>query len=166
MKCNEIQDILLTNYIDNELSGEHRLMIEGHLNQCPQCRAVLQTARSLNEVLSSAEKVALDKQKIWKNITDRLDQDASSSLVYTPVRDTHDRRVRFANLFKPAFAFGVLAALIVAMSYFAVSGKGRLAQTLPEEEQYLATMADEIILAEQNDDFGEDFGTDLEAYFL
>ena len=68
MKCKEIQELIFTDYIDNELSDEHRAMIEDHLLQCDSCHKALQEARSLNNELSGAKEVQLDKAKIWQKI--------------------------------------------------------------------------------------------------
>jgi len=166
MKCKEIQDLILTDYADNELSDEHRLMIEGHLMQCQDCLNALRSVRSLNDAFLNGGVLPLDKEKIWQNISAQIDEEASRSVIFTPDRAGADLRSRLIRLFRPALAFGVLASLILAVTVYTLPAKKQIAQNPPEEEQYLVYLADEIVFADQTVEFDEDLGTDLEAYFL
>jgi predicted anti-sigma-YlaC factor YlaD len=42
MNCRKIQDIIMTDYIDNELDETARKAIDAHVRQCAECHAVKQ----------------------------------------------------------------------------------------------------------------------------
>jgi len=168
MKCKEIQDIILTDYVDNELSAEHRILIEGHLRQCKDCQMIAQAARNLDGTLSDTKGMALDEDKIWLKIEKRIQEDASQSTIYTPVADQGDLYGRLIRFLRPTLALATVACLILMATVFLKSKSQEIAQVDKiEEVQYLALVAEGLTYeSEVADVSAEDFGTDIEAYFL
>ena len=53
MRCQDAQE-LITGLVDNELSSEERLSIDGHLKECPKCALIYEHERVLKRHIHSA----------------------------------------------------------------------------------------------------------------
>lgn len=168
MKCKEIQDIILTDYLDNELSAEHQLMIEAHLRQCPDCQIIAQDARNLGSTFLDAKGIKLDEDKIWLKVEARIKEDSATSTVYTPAVVQHSIIERFIRQRRPSFALATLAGLILMVLLLFIPTRQEIVQIEPSENiQYLAYVAEELTFEDEViEGLHEDFGTAIEEFFL
>ena len=54
MKCAKVKKII-GDYMDNELSGEERALLEQHIKKCPDCRMVLEDFQRIRDTAESLE---------------------------------------------------------------------------------------------------------------
>jgi hypothetical protein len=75
MNCKKIQDIIITDYIDNELDGQRQKEIKEHLDNCVACRAFQEALVAMvREPLHNAE-TAVPPEALWIKIKNRLEQE-------------------------------------------------------------------------------------------
>lgn len=68
MKCHDWQDLILTDYLDKQMSKEQMVLVEEHLSDCSQCREFAANARkAVVEPFKYAQKVE-PSERVWHNI--------------------------------------------------------------------------------------------------
>jgi hypothetical protein len=73
MKCNEIE-ILISEYIDNELPETTRLVVTDHLNNCDSCRKIYEDTLLLVEKVSLLQTEVVPVNDLWSNIESRINK--------------------------------------------------------------------------------------------
>jgi len=161
MNCRKIQDLILTDFTDNEASDDVRRLVEGHLAACSACRAFQAEVRQ-NAVrpLQEAERVEAPA-RLWSRVTSEI---FAQQLKPAPA-GVLEKLKNLVAAPRPAFAFSTVAALVIF---------GILAARLPylsgrAERQQLA----EAAIEEQIDYFAngnggevtDTFKTDVEEFF-
>jgi len=76
----EKQRILLSGYIDNELSADERRDFEVHLEGCAECRKELETFQKLQEVTGAMKYADIPEQVwegYWSGLYKRMERGAS-----------------------------------------------------------------------------------------
>ena len=166
MKCKEIQNLILTDYMDKELSDDQCLMIEDHLSHCQECQELIQTARVMNEEFAKAREVDLDQEKIWQNITEEIKQEQASSIIYTPVAEGLSLKDKMRRLFKPSLAWVTLTGVILIFSLYLQPKNNTIVQESKNGEiQYLASLEEELY-DDQVDGLDGSVDIAIEEYFL
>lgn len=158
MRCKEIQELLKTDYLDNEVGQDQKRLIKEHLAACPHCRGI-------EEVLLS-QRVTFQKLKqqevpehLWQDIrekiiTERLNQEERFGFgVFERLRN---------YLFAPKLVFVLARALTVVIFVALFAGiflqRGSFVyQDTPNGVYSLTSMKNDIL---------DDFGTNIEEYFL
>ena len=78
--CENIE-LLLTAYVDNELSAEQRRKVTQHLAHCSDCREIVQDLENTNQILhlafSGEQEPDVDLSGVWEEIESQLDFRAS-----------------------------------------------------------------------------------------
>lgn len=164
MTCSQIQDILITDYLDGEIKGEARALVDEHLARCPACREFsAEVIRDVSRPFQALEQKT-PPEEIWMNIQSKME---------TPALGVCGTVSRFRELIgqrwvwpKPVWALTAVCLLMVA---FALSRPGstpgpRTAAENPAEpmELMLAALGDESA----DDDEDTEFDTAIEEYFL
>jgi hypothetical protein len=85
MKCNEIE-ILINDYIDNELPLIHKGEFEAHINTCASCKKELEETLLLLEKLSVIPKEAAPVNDLWTNIQTRISAPQEESKKIIPLK--------------------------------------------------------------------------------
>lgn len=70
MKCKKAS-ILLNRYIDNELSGEMRAEVQGHLAKCENCNNILKEMTHLKNAFAAIPRHAANPF-LWTRIADKI----------------------------------------------------------------------------------------------
>ncbi|MCA9400686.1 MAG: zf-HC2 domain-containing protein [Candidatus Omnitrophica bacterium] len=161
MRCEQIQEQLLTEYLDEQISAEQKHVIDLHLNGCRACQefyqAVVQAAVNplKNSELYEAPSV------IWDAVEQRIIHEDVS--VIDLLRNWC---VEFGNrLILPVPALGITMVIVFSLLGLMVfqSSNQRMARQAQEEPvEYLVSMIDDITAVDTNGGYG----TDIEEYFL
>lgn len=114
MKCQGIQQQLLTDFLDQELSSAKRLEIDGHLAQCACCREFLAAVKKVNDPLQASERVE-PAAHVWLNIRDQIE--AKPSPVIENIRSWFEE-VLWG--FRPTFVYGSLVAAMCVVLFVPV----------------------------------------------
>ena len=164
MNCNNVRELILTDFSDNELSPDKQKMLETHLATCLACRNLAAGIKECSGVLSGAERISLDRDKIWQRIVAEIDAEKTSSVIYEPVRGVSVWEKLFAAV-KPAYVLASLG-LVILLTSFVVRRPPVVTVQLQEKEeevQYLAYVIDQFAADESE---GDNLGTSIEEYFL
>jgi hypothetical protein len=73
MGCREEQTILLSKYVDNELTGEERQEVETHLGGCNNCKELLSIFLRNESLLSNALAKGIYQDDIVSKVMDRIE---------------------------------------------------------------------------------------------
>lgn len=74
MQCDKVKDILITDYIDNELEANARLKIEEHLSRCSSCKAFKEDLLNITIEPLKGVKEAIPPEFIWSRIKNSLEE--------------------------------------------------------------------------------------------
>lgn len=73
---------LLPWYANGTLEAEETALVDGHLAECPECRADLDLERAMAQQVAA---LPLDKERGWAAMQDRLDADRAQGRFAAPV---------------------------------------------------------------------------------
>lgn len=126
MTCREIQEVMLTDYLDKRASAGERAKVEDHLEGCRACREFLSAARKLDADLEPSPDVQ-PPAYLWDRIREKVEE--------KPVTLLEGIQVWWevvVNGFRPAFVRGSLAAamlvfLVVVLPLVTPHGQGSTA---------------------------------------
>lgn len=160
MSCKEIQELLLTDYIDGEVDTATRERIERHLLDCPSC---LEFARAAQAAMEPVSQTAVKEvpAHVWNNIEQKLDQPAGQfNLDWV-------NKIGFVLeglISQPRRAAVFAVILVVAVSGLTViknaarqGSVSKVAENQPVE--YFAFLVEE-------EDLNGGYGTAIEEFFL
>ncbi|OGS18501.1 MAG: hypothetical protein A2219_03660 [Elusimicrobia bacterium RIFOXYA2_FULL_50_26] len=151
MDCNKIRELLLTDYVDNELTRSLNADVDSHLAACPQCAEFLKKVKSAATAPFEHAPRATPPPEIWNRIQSSLGTTAPAHL---PRRHwlsaTH--RIRMV-----AFSLSAAAMLLVSFLYFS--------------DRRDSVVSDPVLVAAASYDWqadieGNGFGTAVEEYLL
>jgi anti-sigma factor RsiW len=165
MQCKQIQELILTDYLDKRMNREQRKQLEAHLTGCSHCKEFEAMARrTVIEPLKNAERVE-PPEALWHQIKEQIEQQEQGDT--NPFVDLIVRIKSFLHIPKPVFAAAtIMAALLIAVVMIkSAPEKGEIPNLkLKEQIEYMAYLAegsDQLSL-----DQDEDYGTSIEEYFL
>jgi anti-sigma factor RsiW len=155
MKCQQIQDRLLTDLADAELSVTDKLVVDEHLAGCSVCRAFLASVQEVDAQIAAVDGSGMPPERVWENIRYKIEH------------PSHSFREKARNWldglwlnFRPAFAstgmvFAALLGVIVLASPVLVQKERALAKADHEMLLQLAYVGDEGISLSGTDRIGE-----------
>lgn len=155
MNCEQVKELILTDYIDGRLSDGQQREFQAHLKGCPSCEAMAKQVRA--DIQSPLQNVGAHRPDdfLWTRIKRAIEQEQ-------PRVRTFDRP-RFIFALKPAL---ILAATVLVMavsvSLVRLDALNRQAagKTVDEQVSYIASLMQP---AQEQD---SSIGTDIETYFL
>jgi anti-sigma factor RsiW len=167
MKCRKMQELLLTDYLDNETSEALKHEVEEHLNNCLKCR---QFERALQETtvepFQNAERIKAP-DSIWDQIKEAiaLEEREKAKGFFPELRDILQR-----ILAVPKTTFGLITITIAVFSMVIILYKFQTHNqrliTVSQERQieYLTYVMEdsEYFSTDENGDYD----TAIEEYFL
>lgn len=164
MKCKKIQELIMTDYLDNEADDVTRREIERHLQACQDCRKLLEAGRAAVKQPFENQHYLQPPQSVWSAIREQMipekrEQGSPLANIQYALQDIFlTRRVALAvitTLFAVVITVGVLER--------SAGNKKMLEAYFEEQTAAYASL--------QNVNGGLngttiDFGTALEEYFL
>lgn len=157
MKCEKIRDLILTDFLDDQLSSGIKKKVESHLDQCVQCREFLHSLQEAAVLPFKQAQESLPPEFVWQRIK------AGISGIPLPERAPVQAPGGFfgwlAHAPRPVY---VLAALLVLVSAFFIRGRINTRNSgQAEYAEYYASLSEESFNNE-----GDSYGTLIEEYFL
>ncbi len=164
MKCKQVQEWILTDYLDGEMSLQDKNVLESHLKTCATCR----------EFASAVKKISMEP---FQDLRKENPPDVVWSRIKESILFPHEEQEPFWKKFlegrreswvfkpQPAFAMGLVVVLFIGVilgsTSFYQQAKNKKVQ---EQVEYLAYLmqGEESQLTENK----ENFGTYIEEYFL
>jgi len=110
MKCKKIQDIIATDYTDDELDSTGRAAIDGHLAACKECRVFQESLTAVIKPLRDAE-ASFPPDFLWSRIKNGLER-AVTPADYVGFSD-------FLSIFRQKWVSAAAMVSILAFTLFA-----------------------------------------------
>lgn len=166
MKCERFRELILTDYLDDQLAAAQKKAVDAHMSVCEDCRRLAETARQLAvEPFQEAEKAVLPRDEIWHRVKDRILSETAAPRTGTIERFLERFRDTFA-LPGPVFGVATLAAVALMAWLFAATfyrTEQYVRPSIEDINQSIAYVIEEISLYEENNG---GYGTAIEEYFL
>jgi len=164
MKCNDWQDLILTDYLDDQMSKERTIQLEEHLSACQECREFVAHARkAVIEPFESAQRVE-PSEKVWHNIKDAIGEEQGAEEFV----GLWDRIKEAVFIPKPAMAFAtvIIALLAATVAFDHYNQQFQTAKYIAIQNQTddINYALDELAVYSEENNFYEP--TEIEEYFL
>jgi hypothetical protein len=167
MKCEDVKELIRTDYLDEQLGKEQKTQIEQHLTTCSDCKEYeLLTRTAVVEPFNNLEKHN-PPEATWNKIREQIEEERPQ---YEPENSFADLILRikeFLYIPKPAFVVtSILVLLLVGITVITLKPDNqKVVQVNPESQieciNYLMTVFDQ-----EGANGNDDFGTSIEDYFL
>lgn len=159
MKCDQIQELLLTDYLDDCLEKDLRAKIDEHVDGCPECKHFKQTViQTTVDVFKGMERGEVPAD-LWSKIETSIENESQ------PCLGTSSWWESLRSLFANPAPVLTIAVLVIFL------GLGRVnqwnvhqAQLNQQSQEFLASVMNSSSTILINDDEG--FGTNVEQMFL
>lgn len=153
MRCEQIRELLLTDYLDGRLDAAARSRVEEHTDSCAECRLVLEELQTDGARPVLAGGTRLPPESVWLRIRDSIEGRRQEQGVAEFLRSLFRSH-------KPAFALSTVMTVVVV---------GLLLARIPQRNRYalnayLYTQAE--YLAAANGETSADLGTTIEELFF
>ena len=162
--CERFKDLILTDYIDQELDSQGKLELENHLKICSHCRDFLQEVK--NETIPALEPIDRPPvpERIWTAIKERIEAQEQSS----------PYSVGFWQRLRESCSFPQLAPVIGAMALFTIflvgnfyNQENKQARAKAQVEYLAYVLEPEMTTLDSDlDSDEEDTQNEIENYFL
>ncbi|MBN2483926.1 MAG: zf-HC2 domain-containing protein [Candidatus Omnitrophica bacterium] len=168
MNCKKIKDIIITDYIDGQLTSRIRQQIDGHLDRCEECRAF---AQKVKETVVLPFKPAAQPEDppefVWERIRSSVQKE--ESLLQRIGRKAARYVCGILYLPRPALAavlsVVVLFVVVSSVQIPALQRKTAVNSYLSEQLVYLASLDAGTLNGNNNGDTF-DMGTDIEEFLF
>lgn len=144
MKCKKIQDIIITDYIDNELDGKARAVIHCHLAACKACREFLGSLTAVVKPFRDAEPSS-PPDFLWGKIKAGLEREIAPG-DYIGLKD-------ILSIFRPQWVSA--AAMAAMLAFTLLSGIFLTSEVLNKQFAKNIEIADTLELGAFSDIPGE-----------
>lgn len=164
MNCNQVRDLILTDYLDDRLSGRILDEFKAHLLKCADCREFEQLAHQAAIEPFKGLTTAKTPEAVWQNVRERIaEEDRRFSPSWVEVFGNF-----WENLLglRPVAAWvGICSVLILTLAVGQHVSRQKVLKAQDKEKvEYLAFLLEYSETATQNGNSG--YGTDIEAMFL
>ncbi len=160
MQCNQVQDILLTDYSDREIAPWKKQEIDRHLAQCSGCRELYEQIQGLRIELKK-DRSDFPPSRVWERIRARIEGQRLAVPERIPWFQRLFERIRLpAPVLYPVFASFAVILLLAGTVYFHSSHRPSLRPGSGVSLFQLAALATDAQDDEKN------FLMDVEKYFL
>lgn len=163
MNCDKVQELLLTDYPDGEITVDTREHVERHLAVCARCREFERVARQTAfEPFKDAEGIP-PPESLWYRIKDTIAEERdkqSSANVFTRLKRSFSIK-RPVFVLSTAMLILIIAASVTTllMSHRQSNPQDVVNDYLEEQIQYLA------YFDEENGGTNMDYVVNIEDYF-
>ncbi len=155
MKCEKIRELILTDYIDNELNDEERIHLNIHFSHCHECKEFFDTVKNTAVNPFANVKNAQPPDFIWERVRKAI------------VAEEQKKPSFSLYIHRPALVMSTIMALVLIVALTTTlrfSNKEALETNREEQAEYSAYSIETPVSALLNNDGG--FGTLVERYFL
>lgn len=156
MRCRKIQDLIVTDYSDNEISPENKNLVEEHLANCSRCREYKTILTKF--AIEPFRKIRTSKpsDSVWRRIKEAIEPENRFSLA-----------PKFFYIPRPVFALATAMVLVLFLGIFAKAyiNKQEIARLHSQEQvEYLTSLFRGNDYVSNSE--GMSYGTAIEEYFL
>jgi len=165
MNCEKIKELILTDYIDNEMNDEEKIGLNIHFARCRGCKEFFETVKNtVVKPFANAKKIE-PSGFIWRRVKEAIIAKQQKKLDFAASILEKLKSVFYIPW--PALAISTIMALVlivVLMTTLKFSNKEVLETNKEEQAEYSAYSIETPVSALLNNDDG--FGTSIEKYLL
>ena len=164
MKCNDIQELILTDYLDGEIHPDIKRQVDSHIADCQVCREFLAVSRQVvDEPFKHAQPKFENQEKVWQKIKFKIEEEVLTEK-FTPQWNWLERMKSILTVPRVSVALSVVViALLTAAVYFRSSPHTMMVHQSSDNSEVINDVVEELSMGEDEED---SYGTDLESYFL
>ena len=164
MNCKRIQELLITDYIDEQMADKAKSLIDQHLAQCHACAGYLTSIKrvAVSPFVNASKDVP--DQALWAQIKQTIEEEQQQQLEASLKPNFWERIRSSVHIPRPAFALATIVTMI-----FMICSTGQLFFSAPvvkingqDQVAYLSSLIDDPI--DMNN--GNDSQTPIEKVFL
>jgi len=167
MKCEDVKELILTDYLDEQLGNEQEAQLEKHLAICRDCKEYeLLTRTAVVEPFNNMERHN-PPEAAWNKIREQIEEDLPLQEPTNPFADLIHKIKSALYIPKPAFVVAPIIVLILVVITFI---------KLPTEDQKIVKVNPESqiecitylmsVFNQETMNGNDDFGTSIEELFL
>ena len=167
MKCEDVKELILTDYLDEQLGKEQKTQIEQHLTTCSDCKEYeLLTRTAVVEPFNNLEKHN-PPEATWNKIREQIEEERPQYEPENSFADLILRIKKFLYIPKPAFVATTIAVLLlVVVTVIKLQPEDqKIVKVSPEKQieciTYLISVFDQETV-----NVNDDLGTSIEELFL
>ncbi len=161
MKCKKIRGLLLTDYLDGQMSQVRKADMEKHMAGCPACKKFSLDAEKIASGLFTNVEKSFPEDFIWHRIKEDIIRQGEKKPSFTDALVERLRGFRFIP--KPALAFATALILLI------LSGVATKLIVTSQAPMGKYAEAFDYVTGTRGDVFGDNetgLGTSIEEYFL
>ncbi len=165
MNCDEIRELLLTDYVDGELDAARKAEVRGHLQGCAACRRFERAVRETAiEPLKNAEKVQ-PPDAVWERIRQAViaGKDRRAKGAFTVWRERLEAAFP-ARARIPSLAAAAVILLAVAFTGVSFNRQRIASRDLNKQWEVLTFLETDVLEFSNGDD--ATLGTAVEEFLL
>jgi predicted anti-sigma-YlaC factor YlaD len=164
MNCKRIQEFLITDYIDGQMTNKSKDLIDQHLDHCPACMGYLRNIKkeAIDPFVNSS--VEVPDKILWAQLKQAIEEDQQQQLKESLKPNFWEKISSAVHIPRPAFALATVITMI-----FMIGSTGQLFFNPPivkingqDQVQYLSSLIDEPVDMSN----GSDSQTPIEKVFL
>ncbi|MGA2775812.1 MAG: zf-HC2 domain-containing protein [Candidatus Omnitrophota bacterium] len=165
MNCEKIKELILTDYIDNEINDEEKMRLNIHFANCQGCKEFLETVKdTVVKAFANAKKVE-PSELIWLRVKEAIIAKQQQKLGFVA---SLLEKLKFVfsipNSILTMSTIMALVLIVVLMTTFKFSNKETLETSREDQAEYSTYSIEAPIGVFLNNDSG--FETLVEKYFL
>ncbi len=170
MNCERIKELIMTDYIDNELKSGLKEKIESHIKECANCRQLEQDLKRQACLPFRNLETLIPDDTLWQKIRERV---VTEQLTSEPAREPIFVNIleRIKNSLFPTFGESlglkrvvVYASILIVFCTLGITGKMLYSQ---RNNAYVKEeVTDYIELGTLDNGYTDDLGTAIEEFFL
>ncbi|MEE9487668.1 MAG: zf-HC2 domain-containing protein [Candidatus Brocadiales bacterium] len=163
MKCEKIQELVLMDYLDDEMGAEQLEQVEKHLAACAHCREFETMAKqTVFEPFMNVERVS-SPESVWYQIKKTIEVKGEEAVVAS----FFENFMALFSVKRPVLALSIITVvLIIAVSITQFLPFHKQSDTQDVVNVYLAEQIEYIAYLDENGEFDTNYGTGIEEYFL
>ncbi len=167
MKCEYVKELILTDYLDEQLGKEQKAQIEKHLTVCKGCKEYeLLTRAAVVEPFNNLERHN-PPEAAWHKIREQIEEELPLQEPKNSFADLIRKVKTFLYIPKPAFVVTtIIVLLLVVITVMKLQPEDqKIVKVNPESQieciTYLISVFDQETV-----NGNDDFGTSIEELFL
>jgi len=165
MNCEKIKELILTDYIDNEMNDEEKIRLNIHFARCQGCKEFFETVKNtVVKPFANAKKIE-PPGFIWHRVKEAIMAEEQKKSGF--VAGILEKLKSAFYIPKPALVMSTIMALVlivVLMTTLKFSNKEALETNREDQAEYSTYSIETPVSALLNNNDG--FGTLVEKYFL
>lgn len=167
MNCKKIQQLILTDYYDNEVTDYMHTIIEQHILNCPDCRAFADEVKEHAVLTAKKYPEIMPPPAVWFQVKKSIEAIQGRRAIPAFLYDLIDWLTARIHPFYISAAVSLTILIIVIITQIPVNHTQYhlVGEYLHEQLSFLGKLNGEE-KAEHETDFNGNFDTTIEEYFL